>query len=266
MDSTSTISAGLVAYASKDLIAKLLGPSADYMGGEIKGLVEKYNINLNSIFVKAFRKSGESLEQDGQVNPRVLKGIIDDGSFCDEDLLKEYYAGILSSSRTTDMSDDIGVSHLATLKSLSVYQVRLHYLFYTEFHRHYSINPCSLGGQIDRENRRIYMPYKVFADAIRLENVRDFETILTHSITGLVKNNLLGNMWQCGSKDVLVRYFPSVQQDGIILEPSLPGIEFYIWSNGKSKLSPSMFLFQKSGDDEVQFPIIDGSLPTLVNA
>jgi hypothetical protein len=265
MDTTSTISAGLVAYASKDLIAKLLGPSADYMGGEIKGLVEKCNINLNSIFVKACRKAGESLEQDGQVNPRVLKGIVDDGRFCDEDLLKEYYAGILSSSRTTDTSDDIGVSHLAVLKGLSIYQVRLHYLFYTEFYRHYSINPCLLGEQSNRKNRRIYIPYQVFIDAVKIENIQDFDTILTHSITGLVKNDLLGDTWQFGSIDVLKQYFPSVQQPGIILEPSLPGIELYIWSNGKSKLSPTLFLFGKSGDGDVQFPIIEDSLPTFIN-
>jgi hypothetical protein len=203
--------------------------------------------------------------QDGQVNPRVLKGIIDGGSFCDEDLLKEYYAGILSSSRTTNLSDDIGVSHLATLKGLSIYQVRLHYLFYAEFYRHYSLSPHSLGGQIDRENRRIYIPSQVFADAMQLENTKDFEAILIHSITGLVRNDLLEGPWQFGAADELVRYFPSVQHEGIILGPSLPGIEFYIWSNGKSKLSPSMFLFHKSGDDEVQFPITEGSLPTLIN-
>ena len=41
VDPNALIGGGLAALASKDLLTKLLGPTADYIGGEIKDLVEK---------------------------------------------------------------------------------------------------------------------------------------------------------------------------------------------------------------------------------
>ncbi|WP_312590261.1 hypothetical protein [Vibrio cholerae] len=45
--------AAIAAYLSKDGISKLLGPTADYLGGEMKSLVEKSQNNLVSVFKKA---------------------------------------------------------------------------------------------------------------------------------------------------------------------------------------------------------------------
>ncbi len=99
-----------VGIASKEIITRFLGPTAEYLGEELKNSVEKCNINLNDIFQKAVRKSGERLNEEALVNPRVLKSVVTDGSYCDDDTLKEYYAGILASSRTTNATNDIGVS------------------------------------------------------------------------------------------------------------------------------------------------------------
>jgi hypothetical protein len=77
------IGGGLAVLGSKDLLLKILGPSADYVGGEVKNFVEKCNINLDGIFSRAARKLGDRIDEPGSVSPRVLKDIMDEGRFCD---------------------------------------------------------------------------------------------------------------------------------------------------------------------------------------
>ena len=64
-----TMSAGAVAaaYLSKDGVAKLLGPTAEYLGGELKSLVEKSQRNVGAIFKSAATKAGDQLGKPGEV-------------------------------------------------------------------------------------------------------------------------------------------------------------------------------------------------------
>ncbi len=71
----STITTGLIVWGSKDMLSKLLGPTAEYIGEKTKGLVEKCDINLDNIFKKALRKLGSKIEEPGIVSPRILKHI-----------------------------------------------------------------------------------------------------------------------------------------------------------------------------------------------
>jgi hypothetical protein len=71
MDPT-IIGTGLAVLASKDVLNKLLGPTADYVGGEMKGLVEKCNVNIGSILARAVKRLGTRLDEPGQVSPRIL--------------------------------------------------------------------------------------------------------------------------------------------------------------------------------------------------
>ena len=260
---STTVGAGLIAYASKDLIAKLLGPSADYIGGELRGLVEKCNVNLGDIFTKAVRKSGDAIDDESQVSPRVVKAIVSEGSFCDDDTLKEYYAGILAASRTKSGDDDIGVSLLSVLQGLSVYQVRLHYLFYHEFHRSYSGKPVHLGEQKERTKRKLFIPYTTLIPSLKVAG--QFEGIMVHAITGLIKNDLLGATWQFGSPDGIKKYYAEATQPGLILEPSLSGIELFVWANGKQRISPTAFLMSAPIDDAMDVTIATGTQPTNVD-
>lgn len=77
MDPISTVGAGLAVIGSKDILVKILGPTADYVGGEVKNFVAKCNVNLDSIFIRAQKKLGDRINEDGRVSPRVLKHVID---------------------------------------------------------------------------------------------------------------------------------------------------------------------------------------------
>ncbi len=112
MDPLIVVGGGATILGSKDLLNKFLGPAAEYFGKKTLNLVQKCDINLDNIFRKAFRKLGKRIEERGQVNPRILKSIIYDGSFIEDDLAQEYYAGVLVASRSNDELDDRGVTFL----------------------------------------------------------------------------------------------------------------------------------------------------------
>ena len=56
--------AGLL--ASKDMLNKLLGPTADYLGDGLRDLVKRSCDNVGRVFSAAWRKLGRAVDQPGQ--------------------------------------------------------------------------------------------------------------------------------------------------------------------------------------------------------
>ena len=96
------------AYVSKDVVSRILGPTADYLGDEFREFTRKRMDNVGKIFSNAERKLGNKLHNPGQVPPKVLKTIINEGSYSDDDIAVEYFGGVLASSRTDVSRDDRG--------------------------------------------------------------------------------------------------------------------------------------------------------------
>ena len=86
--------------------------------------------NVANIFSRAKEKLGDRIEEPGSIPPRVLKEVLDEGSFCDDPLTAEYFGGVLASSRSQVSRDDRGASWSALVARLSTYQVRSHFLIY----------------------------------------------------------------------------------------------------------------------------------------
>ena len=230
MEPITTVGAGLAILGSKDILNKILGPTADYIGTEAQGFVQKCNINLDNIFVSAKRKLGPRMEEPGQVNPRVLKHILDEGRFCEDDLLVEYYGGVLASSKTKNGRDDRGAVLAGTIKDLSAYQVRLHYLCYYLVNKLFKEKKVNIGTEFS--HMKIYIPIEVFLAAMDFSEGEDPGGILIHSINGLVKHDLLGSDCRYGSKQFLSSVYEGAQSNGMVLEPSVHGAELFLWANG----------------------------------
>jgi hypothetical protein len=265
----TTVGAGLGILASKDLLNNLLGPSADYIGGEIKNLVEKCNINLNDIFSKAYRKLGKKVDEEGIVPPRVLKYVFDDGRFCEDDLTKEYFAGVLASSRTKDGSDDSGVTFAKLISSLSSYQIRTHYLFYSSLRKKFlPFNNCISPGT-DRQAMFLYIPTDSYFESMPVaKELVDFDdkiTILAHSMNGLKRNDLIGENYIWGERRNFsydswkhrFSEFPfdekKLQEHGIAFHPTPGGMELFLWVHGSGHYSHLKFL-----DETLQIEFIEG--------
>jgi hypothetical protein len=92
----------------KEIVLKILGPTADYLGEQLKGWTQKRLANISNVFKNAETKIGNKINEEGIVSPKVIRGVIDDASWCEEKLQIEYFGGVLASSRTTNTRDDRG--------------------------------------------------------------------------------------------------------------------------------------------------------------
>lgn len=116
---TKNISAKSISESIGTLIAKLCYPVADEMGKSLQDKVGDWRKkNTLSILEKADKKV--STNQDKQVPPRIMHQIIEEGSWCDDDAIKEMWAGILASSYTENSNDDSNLLFINTLKNLTL--------------------------------------------------------------------------------------------------------------------------------------------------
>lgn len=96
-DPVTTIGIGAVAaYLGKDGLQKLLGPTADYLGAGLKDFTQKRVEAIGRIFASAQSKLGDKAEKPGEVPPKVLKSVINEGSYASDPLAVEYFGGILA--------------------------------------------------------------------------------------------------------------------------------------------------------------------------
>jgi len=71
----------IAAYPSKNGASELLGPTAEHLGEELKGLAENSQNNVASVFKKAEKKCGKKINESGVVDPIVFKHIYDERAF-----------------------------------------------------------------------------------------------------------------------------------------------------------------------------------------
>lgn len=249
--------AAAAAWASKDIVNKLLGPTADYLGSEVATFAKKCNFNVNDIFARAARKLGARMEEPGQVNPRVLKGVLSDGAFTEDSLAAEYFGGVLASSRTADARDDRGLSLLAVIRDMSSFELRMHYTLYLAVKRLYDGTSLRLSRRRETERLLAFIPEGALWTAMDNDDIR----IVHHCVHGLHRLNLIGDFYAFGSKEMLqIGSFPTAPEGGLVLQPSAFGTELFLWAQGRSELALNAFL-----DTEIQFEtMLDVEIPPCV--
>lgn len=255
VDPISTIGLGAVgAYLAKDNLQKLLGPTAQYLGEGLKDLTKKRLENIGRIFEKANEKLGDRINSPGEVPPRVLKEVLNEGSYCDDGLAAEYFGGVLASSRTETGRDDRGARIAKLLDGLSTYQIRAHYLIYASVKHLFR----DAGLPFNMEGRLKMQMFPPFAGYFRAMDFNDREMaqvgqLLNHVLFGISAEGLIeGSMWQYGPKESIAKLFAEAPDGGIVLQPSAPGAELFLWAFGRAD-QPLEFIFS----DDFQ-PIVSG--------
>ena len=250
---------------SRELIVKLLGPTADYLGEGLKTWTQKRSENLGRIFNNAIQKTGEKLNIEGQVPPRVLKGILDEGSFCDDPLTAEYFGGILAASRSGISRDDRGKTFIELLTRLSAYQIRAHFVFYQVVKNLYNGKELHFTLGEDRNKAQTFIPMPILAGSMGIEGEegKKFAGILDHVIYGLQKEKLIEENFVYGNLNTIQKFFKSATDNGVIFTPSYPGVELFLWGYGRSDLDVNNFLeMENSFKIPNEISIVEGSLPT----
>jgi len=258
----TTVGLGAVAaYLGKDGIQKLLGPTADYLGQGLLDFTQKRAQTIGQIFQKAESKLGPRLDTPGEVPPKVLKAVLDEGSFCSDSLAVEYLGGILASSRTEHGRDDRGARIAKVMDALSTYQLRTHYLIYATVRTLFSGGGLSLNME-GRPKMQIFIPFPSFFEAMDFSDAElgQLSSLLGHIFFGLHGDNLLEGDWQYGHKDSMVKLFPGATDGGIVCQPSALGGELFLWAFGHAD-KPLDYLFSPEF-----LPIVDGLPITIQGA
>ena len=225
--------AALGAFVGKDAISKILGPTYNYLGEELLAFAKKRIGNTGKIFSNAEKKLGDKLDRPGQVPPKVLKTIINEGSYADDAVATEYFGGVLASSRTEIERDDRGARLAKAIDSMSAYQLRSHYLIYSTISELFSNSEHSFNLPSNRAKMQIFMPLQDY------DNAMDFTQqewhagdILHHTFYGLNVEGLIENTWRFGSTANLRGLASGVSGPGIICAPSVLGAELLLWAFG----------------------------------
>jgi hypothetical protein len=227
MDEVTGLVAGGGLIASRDLVTKLLGPSAEYVGQKALGLLQKADVNVNDIFRRAIRFLGPRLDAPGGVPPRVVQRILMEGAFCEDQLAAEYFGGVLASSRSEVPRDDRAATLVALLGRLSTYQIRAHFIVYR------AMKASLTGDGISKGNSAILIREESFLRALDLSENEDAGSIVSHALHGLSREGLV-------VQGDIESYF-SASKDGLVFEPSAAGIELALWANGLGHVKLSRF-------------------------
>ena len=209
------------ALAAKPLLERLLGPSFEYVGQAMCQLFERYG---NRTLADIFRRAAEKAEtQATHVDARVLRSIIEDGSFAQDAVTREYFAGILASSLMPE-ADDHAITFLNIIKGLTKTQLRLHHLVYSGFRTNAteyqtSFYAASGGPQLF-----------VSDDVLVLSEITSSVATKTHAITGLAREDLLGHVYQL--QTYAVRTITESGHNGVKVQGSPLGAQLFLWVHG----------------------------------
>ena len=265
MEPVTTFSLGAIgAYLAKDALAKLLGPTAEYLGEGLRDLTQRRGESIGKILSNAAKKLGCQLDKPGVVPPRILRTVVNEASFCEDRVALEYFGGVLASSRTEDGRDDRGARVIKIVDNLSVYQIRTHYLLYSTLAKLFSGAGKRFGTTGDRARLELFLPMEGYATSMGF-SPRELNNpqILSHIWHGLFSDGLIEGQWQFGGRASLKSIFPKVPDDGIICRPSALGAELYLWAFGYGEL-PLESIFSSALVTEIEdLPsIVSGAVPT----
>ena len=263
----TTISFGAItAYLAKDGIAKLLGPTADYLGEGLRNLTQRRIESIGEMFSNASKKLGSQIEAPGQVPPRILKAVMNDASYCEDPLVLEYFGGVLASSRTEDGRDDRGARLMKIVDNLSTYQIRTHFLLYSTIASLFSNLGKRFGTAKDRIQLEVFLPFSGYATSMKFSQKEwNNPQIMHHIWHGLCSDGLIENKWIFGSQETIKHEFANAPEDGVVCQPSAMGAELFLWAFGYGA-SPLEHMLSGQIDTAVNnFPnVVPGAVATGV--
>ena len=236
---------GLAILGSKDIIVKVLGPTADYIGKELEFFTKKRIENLKKIFNNAHKKLGSKINTTGSVPPKVLKGIINEGSYANDFLSIEYFGGVLASSRTNLSRDDRGAYFNSLISRLSTYQLRMHYVFYHALKKEFNGEHIQFGVIPELTRMRLFMSLSFLTKTMGFSNeeIRRLDVFINHIVNGLQKEKLIEPFYSYGNKEHIQLNFKKASEGGLILQPDKTiGLELFYWAYGLGSENPHTFL------------------------
>jgi hypothetical protein len=233
------------------ILRKLFGGALDEVGETLRRWTEYKLRNVGRVVENAGTKLGDELGE-AEVPPRVGIRVLEESWYADEDVLVDYLGGVLASAWTPQGRDDRGAAFAALIARLSSYQLRSHYIWYTALRRALAGIEINLRDAGERQRlARIYMPSASYFVAMAFSEGEDYEAIFSHCFHGLNDEGLaygeaagpyehLANSIFGAGVPPRARNAPVA--NGIVLGPTVRGVELYLWAHGKGTADIQTFL------------------------
>jgi hypothetical protein len=256
------IGTGIAILGPSVLTLKLLGPTADYIGDGVKSWAQRRVANVQRIFDAAEHKVDEvALDEPRAVPPRVLKGILDGGSFREDDVGVEYFAGVLAGSRSEYGYDERGAMYNNVLDDISTLHLRARYVLYRSAQaiaaRYPEVNWYA--GEERRRLQHLAVPAESFFRAMAVAGASGVSmAAIAHIMTGLGRLSLLGRMGQgaMATPEYLRAEVENVDwpADCLVFHVSDFGAELFCAAHGFSDLTAG-----RLGNQRVQRTVAHGN-------
>lgn len=231
-------------HASKELLTKLLGPTAEYLGGGLRNWTERAGENVARVFNTASRILGAKVESPGSVSPRSLKAVLDEAQFSEEQLTTEYLGGVLASARSEVGRDDRAVAMMALLSQMSTYQIRGHYVIYSIMKASFDGNGMDPSTNDGRARMWIFMPQAALNAALDFSGgeLDRVSRLCEHIVFGLHNMGLIHAFHMADAEEAQRDALHGITKAGVQCMASLVGMELFLWAHGKGTTAISGFL------------------------
>lgn len=226
--------------AAGGLVSRVFGPAADEIGIALARYTAFRVNNVGRIARAADRKSRG---REGIVAPRLAHSVLEDGSWCDDELMADYFGGVLAAGRTPDGRDDRAVAWSKLVTGMSAWQVRAHFIFYREWAIALQGTDIDLGTFAQRARVQMYVELSTFDAALR-PVAPDIErnALLAHVLTGLTRLNLIEDTMAAGDVGSTVQAREGLTFDSACqVQMTIPGMELYAWACGIPEVLPRDF-------------------------
>ena len=184
--------------------------------------------NLKKIFSKAAERLKALDKTEGQVPARLLKDIMLEGYFCEDELGAQYLGGVLASGKSPITRDDRSVSHCATITSLSSYQLRTHYLMYSCILK---LRDDQVAQMLDYVRRghgaTVLINATDYHDAMEFSTGEHAAILPEHAFVGLQQKGLIEQGTTIVNPHPNIRSQP--REHFRFFHPTLSGIELFLW-------------------------------------
>jgi hypothetical protein len=220
------------AEVSKDAIVRILGPTADYIGEGVRGWTERRVGNVQRVFKKAHDKLGSELDRPGAVPPRVLKAVLEEAQFAEDELVAEYLGGVLASSRSEVGRDDRSAASAATVGRLSTYAIRTHFVFYA------AARPLFTGVDFRSgigNSAAVFVGAAPYCEAMDFSEQEEtaFNDLIAETMLSLSREDLIEPQWTVGDPEGLRRLaYVDAPETGIVFRLSKHGIVLFCTAQG----------------------------------
>jgi hypothetical protein len=222
---------GVAAAVGAKLLYDVCGPTAKYLGGELASYSEVGVNNLKRVFEHAAKRLRELGKVDGQVPPRVLKEILAEGYYCEDETQACYLGGVLASSKGPTSRDDRATAYCSLISSLSTYQLRTHFILYASILRAKKTDLEKTLSWLQKHDVTVAIKEADYHAAMDFSTNEQPLVIAQHAFVGLEKRGLSEGGMQVvqpyrhnatNYSDVPFHYF----------YPTALGIELFLWGHG----------------------------------